>query len=83
MAPHYTEACWALSKEVHGQRSLAGYNPWSHKELDTTEQLALPFHLNKSQLILPIEISECKRLATLERTLPFWSLMAQRKRNNL
>ena len=23
----------------HGQRSLAGYSPWSHKELDTTEQL--------------------------------------------
>ena len=21
----------------HGQRSLAGYSPWSHKELDTTE----------------------------------------------
>ena len=21
----------------HGQRSLVGYNPWSHKELDTTE----------------------------------------------
>ena len=25
----------------HGQRSLAGYSPWSHKELDTTEELAL------------------------------------------
>ena len=23
----------------HGQRSLAGYSPWGHKELDTTEQL--------------------------------------------
>ena len=23
----------------HGQRSLAGYNPWGLKELDTTEQL--------------------------------------------
>ena len=23
----------------HGQRSLAVYNPWGHKELDTTEQL--------------------------------------------
>ena len=21
----------------HGQRSLAGYSPWGHKELDTTE----------------------------------------------
>ena len=23
--------------ELHGQRSLAGYYPWGHKELDTTE----------------------------------------------
>ena len=27
--------------EVHGQRSLEGYSPWSHKELDTTERLTL------------------------------------------
>ena len=27
--------------ELHGQRSLAGYSPWGHKELDTTEQLSL------------------------------------------
>ena len=25
--------------ELHGQRRLAGYSPWSHKELDMTEQL--------------------------------------------
>ena len=29
--------------EFHGQRSLAGYNPWSHKELDRTERLPLHF----------------------------------------
>ena len=23
--------------EFHGQRSLAGYSPWGHKESDTTE----------------------------------------------
>ena len=27
--------------EPHGQRSLAGYNPWGHKELETTERLTL------------------------------------------
>ena len=26
-----------LPGEFHGQRSLAGYSPWSRKELDTTE----------------------------------------------
>ena len=30
-----------LPVEFHGQRSLAGYSPWGHKELDTTEQLSL------------------------------------------
>ena len=25
-----------LPGESHGQRSLAGYSPWGHKELDTT-----------------------------------------------
>ena len=25
-----------LSGDPHGQRSLAGYSPWDHKELDTT-----------------------------------------------
>ena len=28
-----------LPGESHGQRSLAGYSPWGHKELDTTEPL--------------------------------------------
>ena len=27
------------SGESHGQRSLAGYSPWGHKEMDTTSQL--------------------------------------------
>ena len=26
-----------LHGEFHGQRSLVGYSPWGHKELDTTE----------------------------------------------
>jgi len=42
---------WILEKEwqptpiflpwkSHGQRRLAGYSPWGHKELDMTEQLS-------------------------------------------
>ena len=30
-----------LPGEFHGQRSLAGYSPWRHKEWDMTEQLTL------------------------------------------
>ena len=26
-----------LPRECHGQRSLVGYDPWGHKELDTIE----------------------------------------------
>ena len=28
-----------LPRKSHGQRSLVGYSPWGHKELDTTEWL--------------------------------------------
>ena len=30
-----------LPGESHGQRSLVGYSPWGHKELDTTEQFSM------------------------------------------
>ena len=30
-----------LPGEFHGQRRLAGYSPWGHKESDTTERLTL------------------------------------------
>ena len=29
-----------LAGKLHGQRILAGYSPWGHKESDTTEQLS-------------------------------------------
>ena len=31
---------YSYLKIPHGQRSLAGYSPWGHKELDMTEQLS-------------------------------------------
>ena len=30
-----------LPRKFHGWRSLVGYSPWGHKELDTTERLHL------------------------------------------
>ena len=38
MAPHSSTVAW----KIHGQRSLAGYSPWGHKELDTTEKAMAP-----------------------------------------
>ena len=32
-----------LAGKSHGQRSLAGYNPWGHKGSDMTERLHFPF----------------------------------------
>ena len=29
-----------LPGKFHGQRSLAGYSPWGHKQMDTTERLS-------------------------------------------
>ena len=30
---------YSYLENPHGQRSLVGYGPWGHKELDTTERL--------------------------------------------
>ena len=38
-----------LLGEFHGQRSLAGYSPWGHKELEMTEQLTLSLGSSSSQ----------------------------------
>ena len=38
MATHSSTLAW----KIHGWRSLAGYSPWGHKELDTTERLHFP-----------------------------------------
>ena len=46
-----------LPREFHGQKSLAGYNPWGCKELDTTEQLTFTFfHCSwVSQVVLVVK----------------------------
>ena len=31
---------YSCLENPHGQSSLAGYSPWGHKELDTTERLS-------------------------------------------
>ena len=48
----------SLPGESHGWRSLAGYSPWGHKELDTTEQLT---HTYISEEVLLIGVT-CVKL---------------------
>ena len=42
-----------LPERSHGQRSLVGYSPWGHKELDMTEQLSK--QATALQVLLPIK----------------------------
>ena len=44
-----------LPKEVHGQRSLAGYSPWGHIDVDMTEWLSLSLSLWLMVMMLFIE----------------------------
>ena len=39
-----------LPGEFHGQRSLGGYSPWGHKELDTTEELTHKTRISRQTL---------------------------------
>ena len=34
-----------LPEKLHGQRSLMGYSPWSHRDWDTTEQAHIDVHI--------------------------------------
>ena len=37
---HGNQLQYSCLENPHGQRSLSGYSPWGHKELDTTEGLS-------------------------------------------
>ena len=40
-----THSIFLCLENPHGQRSLAGYSAWGHKESDTTEQLSLEAYM--------------------------------------
>ena len=44
-----------LSEEFHGQRILAHYSLWGHRDLDTTEQLTLSLFFKRVQEDLRIQ----------------------------
>ena len=44
-----------LPGESHGQKSLAGYSPWGHKELDMTEATARKQSSVKTHLVGNVE----------------------------
>ena len=46
MATH--SSIYSSLENSHGQRSLAGYSPQSHKESDMTEPLSFHFHVHET-----------------------------------
>ena len=66
--------CWEdptpifLPGEFHGQRSLAGYNPWGHKESDTTERLSVR-SISIWPSLLTFRLSAAPRQASFSRLL--------------
>ena len=55
MVIHLQPTVVFLPGECQGQRSLAGYSPWSCKESDTTEQLSTAQHRGKKVIICWLE----------------------------
>ena len=55
-----------LSREKTLQRGLAGYSPWGHKELNTTEQLNTRAHRFHRQ-----SVKYLRRERERERTLKY------------
>ena len=80
-----------LPEKPHGQRSLAGYSPWGHKESDTTEWLGTQANtngynaheqnffgfLNDCRVYKGILRPQSLRMATLERRHSYVSVEPQ------
>ena len=45
---------YSCLENPHGQRCLAAYSPWGHKESDTTEQLSTAQHSNLGSTVFTL-----------------------------
>ena len=43
---HGNPLWYSYLENCHGQRSLVGYSPWGHKELDMTERISIVQHIH-------------------------------------
>ena len=67
---------YSCLEHPHGQRSLAGYSPWSRKELGTTE-LPIPL-ISSVQLLSHVQLFATPRTAACQASLSItnsWSLL--------
>ena len=56
-----------LPGKFHGQRSLAGYSPWGHKESDTTERLSTHVHMQRYTTNMILISSKDERKTTVQQ----------------
>ena len=54
--------CSILAGKFHGQRSLTGYSPRGHKELDTTERLNTYTYAFKKEKKKPLGIPARRKI---------------------
>ena len=66
---HGNSLQYSSLKNPHGQRGLMGYNPWDHKDLDTTEWLNTHTVSTKPTLYNFIEFYICLFQMSLEKVL--------------
>ena len=69
--------------KFHGQRRLAGFSPWGHKELDMTEQLTLSLFSNEHYYISQLHFSSglYDRSKPWHMKLDNWTHWQRRKEN--
>ena len=63
---------YSCLENPHGQRSLAGYSPWGHKESDTAEQLSTAQHTDRCHRPCPGS-EQCHPVCTPPPYCPVWS----------
>ena len=81
VATHSSTLAW----KTHGQRSLVGYNPWRHKETDTTERLHFLSFIKHTKNLLCISSVWClmeKEMATHSSILA-WRIPGKEKPGGL
>ena len=68
----YNPLQYSCRENPHGQRSLAGYSPLGHKELDMTEQLSTAHNTIQKRFIgVFLQLEALTILSTLSTT-PGW-----------
>ena len=67
-----------LPGEFHGQRSLAGYSPWGHKESGMTQRLNNNKYQKLMNFLSQIKVIKKKQFVKRIKTREFWLALGRR-----